>query len=79
MQAQLEVDLRAQPHPSVPCAAVGPKDSWRHAKTRYPRCNRPESHTGPHRVYSVKAEVLAEWTPSEAPTSSTPDGSDDLS
>lgn len=43
------------------CGAKGRFEDWRETKLRYPVCNRPEGHEGPHRRYSASADVLAEW------------------
>ena len=60
-QLAMEMDLRMNPHPAVACDTRGSKDNWRKWRQRYPVCNRPAFHTGPHRVYNAKAEILAEW------------------
>ena len=51
------------------CRARGPVEAWRAAAHQTwrshvpkPRCSRAPGHTGPHRVYNRKAEILAEWS-----------------
>lgn len=43
------------------CHAKGPKEAWSVHRDRFPVCNRPAGHEGPHRMYSLTGWSLAEW------------------
>lgn len=49
------------------CQYPGPMSAWTVERTQAPKCNRTNGHGGPHRRYTKKAEILAEWTDGEIP------------
>ena len=56
-----------RPHERPACDAKGPRPpAWQ--LVRYPRCNRPSGHAGPHREYAKDAAIKAEWTNAEVVT-----------